>query len=246
MVDEHELRAHLSDGDLPAIEIDTSAVISRSKSRRRPRQLAVGAVSLLAAASLVFAGINTFPLTNDVNTVTGMLADDSSGSREESGATDESSQFLMPDESAPAEMCGSTIPAAAASPYGLTLQLELPAEVVASGSAYGTVRLTNSSNSAVMGSTASVPDVNLLRDSIVISHSPDAQILSVIPVNLQPGQSIEFPVAIDILDCTTIDTGGMVEPGTYTVNTALAFVPSDPEVGEAAEVRSQQSSIVLQ
>jgi len=246
VVDEHELRAHLTDGDLPAIEIDTSAIISRSKSRRRPRQLAVGAVSLLAAASLVFAGINTFPLVNDVNTATGTLADDSTSSREESGATDESSSFLMPDESPNAEACGSTIPATAASPYGLTLELELPAEVVASGSAYGTVRLTNNSNSAVMGNTASVPDVNLLRESMVISHSPDAQILSVIPVNLQPGQSIEFPVAIDILDCGTIDTGGMLEPGTYTVNTALAFVPSDPEVGEAAEVRSQQSSIVLQ
>ena len=246
MVNEHELRAYLTDGDLPAIEIDTSAVISRSKSRRRPRQLAVGAVSLLAAASLVFAGVNTFPLVSDVNTAAGTLADDSTSSREESGVTDGSSSFLMPDEDATADVCGSTIPAAAASPYGLTLELELPAKVVASGSAYGTVRLTNSSTSAVIGSTASVPDVNLLRDSMVISHSPDAQILSVIPVNLQPGQSIEFPVAFDILDCTTIDTGGMLEPGTYAVNTALAFVPSDPDDGEAAEVRSEQSSIVLQ
>ncbi|EAR25062.1 hypothetical protein A20C1_00701 [marine actinobacterium PHSC20C1] len=241
MVDENELRARLSGGELPAIEIDTSAVISRSKARRRPRQLAVGTVGVLAAASLVFAGVNTFPRADDMNSAISMLEDESSGARNGSEALD-SSDF----QSSPATgLCGTTMPSEATAPFGLSLELTLPAEVVASGSAYGTVRLTNTSDDAVMGSTASVPDVNLLRDSVVISHSPDAQILSVMPVNLQPGQSVEFPVAIDILDCTTIDTGGMVEPGTYEVSASLAFVPSDPDVGEAAEVRSEQSSILL-
>ena len=245
MVDENELRAHLSSGEQPAIEIDTAAVVLRSKARRRPRQLAVGVVGALAAASLLFAGINTFPRTGEL-TAGSSVAEDSSTRMDSEGGADSAESFLAPENDAIAETCSAIIPTTAASPYGLAIELDLASPVTASGSAFGTVRLTNTSDATVTGTTASVPDVNLIRDTVSISHSPDAQILSVIPVNLQPGQSIEFAISIAIYDCTTIDTGGMIDPGIYTVNTSLAFVPTDPQDGEAAEVRSSPSTIVLQ
>ncbi|MGV8859361.1 hypothetical protein [Rhodoglobus sp.] len=245
MVDENELRAHLAAGEKPAITIDTAAIVSRSKARRRPRQLAVGAVGVLAAASLLFAGISTFPRTGDL--MAGSAASDQSATREEGGAgADSEESYIAPEDGAVSETCGAIIPSSAATPYGLAIDLDIDRTVTASGSAFGTVRLTNTSDEAVTGTTASVPDVNLTRDSVSISHSPDAQILSVIPVNLQPGQSVEFAVSIAIYDCTVIDTGGKVEPGTYAISTSLAFAPTDPETGAAAEVRSTTSTIILE
>ena len=246
MVDENELRTQFSGTDLPAIDIDTAAVISRSKRRRRPRQFAVGAVGLLAATSLVFAGISTFRQADPISTTAGVAADESLDSIAEGDTALTDDSQAAPETSPITAACGTSIHTDQTTPFGLSLELELPAEVVASGGAYGTARLTNTSDEAVTGSTANVPDLNLLRDSIVISHSPDAQILSVLPVNLQPGQSIAFDVAIDIFDCTTIDTGGMVNPGTYAINATLAFVPTDPADGDATEVRSAPSAITLQ
>lgn len=245
MVNEEELRAHLTSSEQPAIEIDTAAIISRSKARRRPRQLAVGAVGLLAAASLVFAGVATFP-RNDTVTSAGIAVDEASSRAESDAGADASESYLAPSDSVIANACGAFVPSTSASPYGLALELELPSPVTASGSAFGTVRLTNTSETAVTGTTASVPDVNLTRDGVSVSHSPDQQILSVIPVNLQPGQSIEFAISLRVYDCTSIDSGGMLDPGTYAVSTSLGFVPTDPDDGEAAEVRSAPLPIVLQ
>ncbi|QAV69135.1 hypothetical protein ESZ53_00960 [Salinibacterium sp. UTAS2018] len=250
MVDETELRNQFSGTELPPIDIDTAAVISGSKRRRRPRQFAVGAISVLAASALVFAGINTYQQADLISTTAGVVAEDSgeAGSQfdAESDAAPSDAPQAAQDTSPITAACGTSIRTDAATPFGLSLELQFPAEVVASGSAYGTVLMTNTSDEPVTGTTANVPDVNLLRDSIVISHSPDVQILSVMPVNLQPGQSIAFDVAIDVFDCTTIDTGGMVEPGTYAVNATLAFVPEDPAEGDTAEVRSAKSVITLQ
>ncbi|QYH36587.1 hypothetical protein [Salinibacterium sp. M195] len=246
MVDESELRTRFADGATPAITIDTDAIISRSRSRRRPRQLAIGAVGLLAAASLVFAGVSTFPRTD--LTSAGIVADEASTRAESDTGLDApvDDSYLAPANPSAADTCGVLIPSTAASPYGLELTLDLPGPVPASGTAFGSVRLTNVSDEPVAGTTASAPDVNLISDGAAISHSPDAQILSVIPVNLQPGQSIEFAVSINIYDCTTIDAGGMLEPGIYTTSASLAFVPTEPEIGGAAEVRSSPSTIVLQ
>jgi len=244
VVDETELRTQLTSSKAPAIEIDTGSVISRARASRRGRQWAVGGAAVLAVSSFVFTGANIFPLfTNDTVSVS-TLADDATDAPE-SEAADTSGLPFAPEESRAAEVCGTSVAEEASSPFGLTLELDFPAEVVASGSAYGSVRLTNSSNTAVTGSTASVPDVSLLRNSVVVSHSPDVQILSVIPVNLQPGQSIEFPVEITIYDCTTIDSGGMIDPGTYQLSTTLAFVPADPADGIAAEIRSARFPITL-
>ncbi|MGV8852411.1 MAG: hypothetical protein ACOH1M_07590 [Rhodoglobus sp.] len=245
MVDESELRSHLADSTAPAITIDAYAVIARSRARRRPRQFAVGAAGVLAAASLVFAGVTTFPRTPDLTTA-GIMADESSTRMDSESNAGSAESFLAPEDAAFAETCGAIIPPTAASPRGLALEIDIPSPVTASGSAFGTVRLTNTSDSAVTGTTASVPDVNLIRDDVSISHTPDAQILTVVPVNLQPGQSIEFAVSVAIYDCTTIDTGGMLEPGIYSVNTSLAFVPTEPDTGEATEVRSAPKTIVLQ
>ncbi|WP_010205053.1 hypothetical protein [Salinibacterium sp. PAMC 21357] len=247
MVDESDIRSHLAAGEMPTIVIDTDAVISRSRARRRPRQFAVAAVGVLAAASLVFAGVSTFPRTA-VSTSAGVSAVDSdSNSNMDAGASDESAEsFLAPDDARVAGRCGALVSSTETTPFGLALAIDISSPVRASGTAFGTVRLTNTSDVAVTGTTASVPDVDLTRDDVSLSHSPDVQILSVIPVNLQPGQSIEFAVSVPVYDCTTIDTGGSLEPGVYAVSTSIAFVPTDPEVGEAAEVRSSPATIVLQ
>jgi len=250
MVDEHsvsedELRSHLANSAHPSIAIDTTAVISRSRARRRPRRVALGAAGVLAVASLVFGGVSTYIGLGNVNTSASMTADDGTGGQPESDSAAPSEVQLAPDALFDIETCGTTVPSEATTPYGLALELELLDDVVASGSAFGTVRLSNTSDVPVVGTTASVPDVTLARDSIAISHSPDTQISSVIPVNLQPGQSIEFAVTIRIFDCTTSDTGGTVEPGTYAIGSSIAFVPADPQDGAAADVRSPQSSIEL-
>ncbi|EPR75910.1 hypothetical protein ADILRU_1756 [Leifsonia rubra CMS 76R] len=239
------MRSYFTDGDTPAITIDADTIVSRSKARRRPRQFAVGTVGVLAAASLVFAGVNTFPPANDL-TSAGIMAEDSSSRAENDSEAGAAESLLAPNTFADTETCGAIIPSQAASPYGLTLEVDLPGPIRSSGSAFGSVRLTNTSDFAVTGTTATVPDLNLTRDEVSISHSPDAQILSVTPVNLQPGQSLEFAISLDIYDCTTSDTGGMLEPGIYTVSTSLAFVPDDPADGAAAEVRSSAATVVLE
>lgn len=244
MVDESDIRSSLRDGETPTILIDTDTVISRSKARRRPRQFAVGAIGGLAAVSILFAGITTFPRTNEL-TSAGVMAEDSNTRMEGDSGASPAESYLAPEGAAVPQTCGALIPSTAASPYGLTLSIEIASPQSASGSAFGTVRLRNTSQMAVTGTTAAIPEVNLTRDGVSISHSPDAQILSVIPVNLQPGQSLEFAASIDIYDCTTIDTGGMLDPGTYTVSTSLAFAPTDPAAGDAAEVRSSPATIVL-
>ncbi|MGV8877029.1 MAG: hypothetical protein ACOH1K_05930 [Rhodoglobus sp.] len=243
MLDENELRAQLRNSTPPATAIDTAAIISGSKAMRRTRrQWAGGAFAGLAAVSLLFAAVTTFAPTDNYTAISTPTdqADTSSGSDTGLG---EAKSFAAPTD--PAWACGTSVADRATSPYGLQLEIDFDNEVIASGSAFGTVRLTNISTSAVTGTTASIPDVTLIRQSVVISHSPDAQILAVIPVNLQPGQSIEFAVSLDIYDCTTIDTGGMIAPGNYVVAASLAFVPADPTVGAAAEVRSAQTRINL-
>lgn len=245
MVDESEIRSHLAHSTMPPIAIDTDAVIARSKARRRPRQLAVGTVGVLAAASLVFAGVTTFPRTNDL-TSAGIMADEQTTRMNSEGGADSAESYLAPEETTLSEKCGAIIPDTATSPHGLALEIDFPSPVAASGTAFGTVRLTNTSSAAVEGTTASIPDVNLIRDDVSISHSPDAQILTVVPVNLQPGQSLEFAVSVDIYDCTTIDSGGTLQPGTFAVSTSLAFLSTDPADGEVVEVRSPPKTIVLQ
>jgi len=246
VVDESELRAHLTHADGPSIAIDTESVIARSRARRRPRRAAVGAVGILAAASLVFAGVQTFQQPELLSTATGTADDAPETARLESDAgmgAPEAQDFAG---SGFPEICGSTIETQAASPLGLSLELELPAQTPASGSVYGTVRLLNTSDVAVTGTTAAVPDLNLVRDDVVLSHSPDAQILSLLPVNLQPGQSIEFDVAIAVYDCTMSDSGGMIEPGSYVAIATLAFAPEDSSHADTAQVRSDPVTIALQ
>ena len=142
MVDESEIRSRLVDSAVPTIAIDADAIISRSKSRRRPRVFAVGAVGVLAAASLVFAGVNTFPRTDDL-TAGNIMADESSSSTDSEAGADTEESFATAEDLASAETCGAIIPSTAASPYGLAVELEIPSPVTASGSAFGTVRLTN-------------------------------------------------------------------------------------------------------
>jgi hypothetical protein len=106
----------------------------------------------------VFGGVTTYIGLGNVNTSASMTADDSAGVRSESDSADSSEVQLAPDAVFDVETCGTTVPSDPTTPYGLALELELLDDVVASGSAFGTVRLSNTSDVPVVGTTASVPE----------------------------------------------------------------------------------------
>ena len=128
MPSEDELRDFLSYDPTPHNSIDSTQVISRSRHRRLPRQIAAGAVSALAVAGIVTVAVQTTQFTSPA-AVTSQGAP-------AGGASDEA----MPAEGlldtdltrAPAEkinLCTGALTEVSPSLYGLQLDVAFPVGV---------------------------------------------------------------------------------------------------------------------
>ena len=201
MPSEDDLKRMFDESTAPNT-LDPNRIIAKSRARRVPRQVAAGAVGALAVAGIFVVAIQGLPLNQQSSTISSAdaPASDSAGGSE-----------LSDIKRAPAEkinLCGGPLAEVAPSAYGLQFDLEFPATApVGNGPIEGTVRLTNTSDRHVSGSTAATPAITLSQDGVVLWHSNGPMIMSLAIVDLEPGQSMTYqasftPVRCDVADDT--------------------------------------------
>jgi hypothetical protein len=142
---------------------------------------------------------------------------------------------------APAErlnLCGAPVTELAPSAYGLQLDVEFPSTApLGTAAIEGTVRLTNTSSTRVMGTTAAVPAITLAHEGIVQWHSNGPMIMSLVVVDLEPGQSLEYAASVLPVQCGVEDDAAeafrtdlpALSPGQYELSAAIDFTP-DPSL----------------
>jgi len=238
MPTESELRDLLSRPQLNST-IDVDAIIKRSRARRFSQQLASGAIGTLAILGISVVGVQTLRLP-DQSTIT---------------ATEQESALAAPEDAlagdgiqrAPAErlnLCEGTVADVVASRFGLQLDVEFPGAVPAGTEVItGIVRLTNTSNERVTGSTGAAPAVTVSENGIVLWHSNGPTVLSIVVVDLAPGESIEYQATVVPVRCTVDDDLAEsfpadlppLAPGVYELSAAIDFRPTVADGNTAAD-----------
>lgn len=233
MTDEDDVRRMLHATDSPPNTLDAAAIVRRSRARRLPRQIAAGGVSALALAGVAVLSVQT--LAVQPGAPTSMSA---GSAAEQSDAAPET--FAI--KRAPAEkvnLCTGALAEVAGSAYGLRLDVVAPTTAsVGSQPVPVTVRLTNTSDREVVGSTAASPAITLSQDGIVLWHSNGPAIMSLVTVELSPGESLDYSAEVTPVRCGVDDDLAesfrtdlpAVEPGTYALSALIDFTP-DPSMG---------------
>ena len=246
MPTEDELRNALRGADAPN-HLDASRVVARVKARRAPRQAGGILLGALALTGVGVLTVQTLPVTPPV-AETAMVAEDSSAG----GAADA--------KRAPAEklnLCESPVADIVPSASGLELTVEFPDRAaVGAGPIEGLVRMTNTSAERVSGTTAAVPAITVARDGITVWHSNGPMILSLVIVDLGPGESVEYGASFDPVLCTAADEADgfppglpALEPGTYELSAAIDFAWDNPPADAPALadlVTGPRATIVLE
>lgn len=229
MPTESELRDLLSRPQL-SNTIDADAVIKRSRTRRRPQQLAAGAIGTLAILGISVVGVQTLRLP-DQSAIT---------------ATEQENALAVPADAlagdsikrAPAErlnLCEGTVADTVPSRFGLQLDVEFPASSPAGVEAInGVVRLTNAGSETVTGTTSATTAVTVSEDGIVRWHSNGPTILSLVVVDLAPGESLVYEAWIVPVRCSVDDDLAesfpadlpSLAPGVYELSAAIDFSPT--------------------
>ncbi len=235
MPTESELRDLLSRPQ-PSNTIDTDAVIKRSRARRLPQQLAAGAIGTLAILGISVVGVQTLRLP-DQSAITATEPESALAAPEDALAGDSIKR-------APAErlnLCEGTVADTVPSRFGLQLDVEFPVSAPAGADVItGIVRLTNAGGERVTGSTGAAPAVTVSESGIVRWHSNGPRVLSLVIVDLAPGESLEYQVSIVPVRCAVDDdlaesfpTGlPPLAPGVYELSAAIDFSPTIAD-GEA-------------
>lgn len=215
--------------------LDTSEIIRRSKKRRLPRTVGTGAALSLAVVGIGIAGFS------------GLGAGQGAGTAmSDSASTAESSDSLRESDSgetmfggsesaigeAPIEklnLCEGTLADVAPSPSGLTISVDLPDAPAGSATIDGTATLTNNGTETVVGYSAASPALTLSQNGTVIWHSNGPMIMLAVDVDLEPGESLSYPVSLTPVVCGTVDDTGesfredlpAAPAGDYQVSAAL-------------------------
>ncbi|MCY7299631.1 MAG: hypothetical protein LH616_10515 [Ilumatobacteraceae bacterium] len=229
MPTESELRDLLSRPQL-SNTIDADAVIKRSRARRLPQQLAAGAIGTLAILGISVVGVQTLRLP-DQSAVTGTQQESALAAPEDARAGDSIKR-------APAErlnLCEGTLADVVPSRLGLQLDVEFPGAAPAGADVIiGIVRLTNTGSERVTGSTGAAPAVAVSENGIVRWHSNGPTILSLVNVDLAPGESLVYEASIvpvrcsvddDLAESFSADLPSLV-PGVYELSAAVDFSPA--------------------
>lgn len=220
---EDDLRDLFAASAEPPRRIDAKRVIARSRQRRLPRQLAIGVVGTLAIAGIVVVSLPT-------------LLPQPATLSEASGAAPNVQAFDSA-KRAPAEklnLCAGALVDPPPSVYGLRLDVAFPATApLGTEPIQGTVRLTNTGQDAVTGSTAASPAITLSQGGTVLWHSNGPTIDVAVTVDLAPGQSMEYPASFSPVRCEVQDDAAesfraglpAVAAGAYYLSAAIDFLP---------------------
>jgi len=242
MASESELRDRFHDGTLPSGQIDVDAVLRRARARRRPRVVLAGAGSLLAIAAIaVPATIGSFarPATDST-----LIAGDGSEFSPESatggdaGGSTQSDAGDMAIDRAPAEklnLCSAPVAEVAPAENGLVLTVE---PVTASTGDHGIptiVTMTNTGTAPVSGTTGGRPAMTLSKGGVTLWHSNGPQTMIAIPVELAPGETLQYPATFEPVRCGVEDDIGEsfrddlpeVGAGVYQLSAAIDFTRND-------------------
>lgn len=208
--------------------LDAGRIIARSRARRLPRQLAIGAVGALAVAGIAVVGIQSMVRQPEASI---MSQTDAAAPSVEGGQTFDTTKR------APAEkinLCAGTIADATPSFYGLRLDVAFPETAPAgTGAIRGIVHLTNTGSETVTGTTAAAPAITVSRNGTVLWHSNGPMIDPAVTVDLAPGQSMDYPASFTPVRCDVADdqaesfrTGLPALPaGGYYLSAAIDFQP---------------------
>ncbi|MFT4285210.1 MAG: hypothetical protein QM598_10295 [Protaetiibacter sp.] len=213
MPTEAELRALLRGEDDGSPRLDADRIIRRARARRRPKQLAVGALSGLAVVAVVV------PVTLGLGAMRPMSASDEAGS----AAAPESGDSLVRQEDT-AGIPGDGLTVACmpplwegdAAPTGVELQTM---QEVAGGDVMLT--MSNDGTEAMAGTLAADPTLLLVADGVVIGWSATGG--DATRVDLPRGRQLVLTVSLDAVDCT----GAPLAAGVYDTEAVLPIRHDD-------------------
>ena len=220
MPSENDLRDLFASTEAPNT-LDARRIITRSRARRLPKQLAAGSIGALAVVGVVVLGVQITQLPSPVSMTAGEAFDSSAPAPE-----------IAPLKRAPADkvnLCTGTLAEIAPSQYGLRLDVAFPASApVGTEPVAGTVRLTNTSDREVVGTTPATPAITLSRDGVVLWHSNGPTIMMLQDVTLAPGESLDYAASFTPVVCAVEDDSAeafrddlpAVAPGEYQVSAA--------------------------
>jgi hypothetical protein len=233
MASESELRDRFHEGTLPSGQIDVEAVLRRARARRRPRVVLAGAGSVLAIAAIA------------VPAALGSLAGPATDTALIAGSGDSDAEYAAPQAEGdaalarpPAEklnLCTAPVAEVPPADNGLVLSVE---PVTASAGDHGIptiVTMTNTGTTAVSGTTPGLPSMTLSQDGVTLWHSNGPQTMIAIPVELRPGQSLQYPATFEPVRCGSEDELAddfrqdlpELGAGLYQLSAAIDFTRND-------------------
>jgi hypothetical protein len=236
MASESELRDRFHEGTLPSGRIDVDAVLRRSRARRRPRIILAGAGSVLAIAAIaVPATLGSFATSGGDSAI---LTEASDGGAEYSAPGVADQDTMSTADRPPAEklnLCSAPVAEVPPAENGLVLTVE---PVTASAGDHGIptiVTMTNTGSDPVSGTTAGRPAMTLSQDGITLWHSNGPQTMIAIPVELAPGESLQYPATFEPVRCNVEDDNAEnfredlppVGAGLYQLSAAIDFTRND-------------------
>jgi hypothetical protein len=226
MADEPTLR-HLFGDPPPAPTIDVSNVIRRSRSRRAPRILGAGALSVLAATTLVYAGFSGLSGLAD------STASDAGGAApmSESGVAGDEKNFSSESLYAASSdlfRCGQPVFEIPENELGLELSVDVASPVeVTSASIDGTVTVTNGGDDPVSVVASTTPTLALTADGIVVWRSQAG--LTQRSLDLEPGDTFDYDVSFSPTVCVPngAERSAALPAGEYELHAAIDVGTAD-------------------
>lgn len=247
---DHELENRLKGAlrDLPGAtpDIDLPGVLRRSARRRLPVQIALGTGALLAVAGIGgvvamggFGGLGSSSMsTTDSATESSAESAPDPASGPTEGVVDTPMSGGSTISRAPAEklnLCGGTVAEIAASESGLVLTTSFPDAAATTGPVAGVVTLVNGGSTRVVGTTAVSPAITLSKDGLVLWHSNGPTTMMAIEVDLDPGETMEYPASFEPVTCGVEDDSAeafrpdlpAVPKGDYAVSAAMDLTTTE-------------------
>lgn len=205
----------LRSGDGPTTaKIDVDAVIRRARRRRAPRVVGTALASVLAVVVIVGGGILGLPHLVGVSSGgSASSAVDSSGTVPKPQTAPGGGTASGGAETDGATRCGFPPPGLTPTPNGLVLTVKFPGSTAPGQRVTGIATLTNTGPRRVSGASGP-PIIALSRSGIVIWHNNTSDPVPLRMIDLKPGASVTYDVAIVPLDCgPKDDPSGEVRDG---------------------------------
>lgn len=195
--------------------IDAASVIRRARAHRRPKQVLLGSATLLAVVGIGYAGVTAIPWPQTVT----MSASDSAALPEAAfgdstaGGTHPTPPTDGRVSAALSNQCGMPLIEPGVSESGLVLTTDFPERGPANGlPVEGEVTLTNTGSTRVTGTTGAQPTIVISRDGVTVWHSNGAMRSIGIPIDLAPGESMDYPATFTPVECTEGDESTLSFP----------------------------------